>query len=85
MPTLTEQLEKLMDTLKKYRPEQVHLFQQGLSKTQINKLTKVIKIFNPIPQDVYELYGWKNFTSEFDLDITPFYPFLSLENCIKEY
>ncbi|RUS96513.1 hypothetical protein DSM106972_087000 [Dulcicalothrix desertica PCC 7102] len=57
-------LERIVKWLEKYRPYDVSFLQPGLTKNEIEIITE--KLPFKLPHEVYELYQWKNGTSQAD-------------------
>ncbi|MEL6442381.1 MAG: hypothetical protein AAFQ80_24435 [Cyanobacteria bacterium J06621_8] len=55
---LTGALDRIIDWLEKYSPISAMGFQSGLSTEVIEQ--KLSKLPYSVPQEVYELYGWRN-------------------------
>lgn len=62
MSLLTKALERILEWLEKYRPYDVSFLQPGLSKAEIEVITKDLPF--KLPQEVCELYQWKNGTTK---------------------
>ncbi|AFY53194.1 hypothetical protein Riv7116_0600 [Rivularia sp. PCC 7116] len=89
MSDLTDALNRIFDWLKKHPSEKyasVDVLQPGLSYEEIE--IKVADLPFKLPEEVYELYQWRNGTCEGEEDFSKFfngYAFLSLESAIEEY
>ncbi|BDA74507.1 PBS lyase HEAT-like repeat [Rivularia sp. IAM M-261] len=64
MSLLTKALERILKWLEEYRPYDVSFLQPGLSKNEIEIITEGLPF--KLPHEVYELYQWKNGTSQGD-------------------
>lgn len=58
MLTLTKALNRLFKYLEEHKPEAISLLQPGLSDSEIEELVKDLPI--QLPEEIYELYKWKN-------------------------
>ncbi|OKH43013.1 hypothetical protein NIES2101_31670 [Calothrix sp. HK-06] len=58
MSDLTNALDKILSWLQKNYPSHVALLQPGLTEAEINELIEDLPL--QLPQDIRELYQWKN-------------------------
>ncbi|MBW4598767.1 MAG: hypothetical protein KME29_03915 [Calothrix sp. FI2-JRJ7] len=58
MSDLTNALDKILSWLQKNYPSHVALLQPGLTEAEINELLEDLPL--QLPQDIRELYQWKN-------------------------
>ncbi len=58
MSILTQALESIFHSLEQYAPQEAASFQPGLTRTEIDNLMKNIPY--KLPEEVYELYQWRN-------------------------
>ncbi|MEG3928594.1 HEAT repeat domain-containing protein [Microcoleus sp. T3_D1] len=58
MSTLTQALNRILEYLEKHKPKAVSLLQPGLSDSEIEELVKDLPA--QFPEELYELYKWKN-------------------------
>ena len=88
MAELTNALNRILAWTEKNFPDELQYLQPGLSKTEIDELTKDMPF--PLPSEVYELYQWRNGTRQGDNDwekawIFKGWTFISLENMVARY
>ncbi|MBV6621910.1 MAG: SMI1/KNR4 family protein [Rivularia sp. (in: Bacteria)] len=89
MSDLTDALNRIVNWLKNHTSEKyasVDVWQPGLSYEEIDR--RVADLPFKLPEEIYELYQWRNGTYEGEEDFSRFfsgYAFLSLESAIKEY
>ena len=89
MSGLTNALNRIVNWLEKHSCEKyasVNVLQPGLSYEEIER--RVVDLPFKLPEEVYELYQWRNGTCEGEEDFSKFfsgYAFLSLESAIDEY
>ena len=58
MSILTQALESILHSLEQYAPKEAASFQPGLTRPEIDNLMKNIPF--KLPEEVYELYQWRN-------------------------
>ncbi|MEO0843293.1 MAG: SMI1/KNR4 family protein [Cyanobacteria bacterium J06643_5] len=89
MSDLTNALNRIFNWLEKHPSEKyasVDVLQPGLSYEEIER--RVADLPFKLPEEVYQLYQWRNGTYEGEEDFSRFfngYAFLSLESAIEEY
>ncbi|MEM6752416.1 MAG: SMI1/KNR4 family protein [Cyanobacteria bacterium P01_C01_bin.38] len=89
MSDLTDALNRIVNWLQKHPSEKyasVDVLQPGLSYEEIDK--RVADLPFKLPEEVSQLYQWRNGTCEGEEDFSKFfsgYAFLSLESAIEEY
>ncbi|NEO88310.1 MAG: SMI1/KNR4 family protein [Spirulina sp. SIO3F2] len=82
MSQLTEALNRIMNWLQEYQPDYAASFLPGLSRQEIDEITAPLNLY--IPEEIYELYQWRNGRSVvpfIDTDLSRFeiYEFLPLK------
>jgi SMI1 / KNR4 family (SUKH-1) len=60
MSDLTNALDRMLNWLRQYKLSDISLLQPGLSNVEIDKLIENVPL--QLPQDIRELYQWKNGT-----------------------
>lgn len=85
MTTLTETLNRVMNWLERFQPEQAESFLPGLSRMEIYETFSEFGLV--VPEELYELYQWKNGRS-IDLAgegvfVPSIYEFLPLNKAIE--
>ncbi|OUL30395.1 hypothetical protein BV378_04185 [Nostoc sp. RF31YmG] len=93
MSVLTETLERIFKNLQHHRAEIASLLQPGLTIDKIQSQIKNLPFC--LPQEVYELYQWRNGIDysniskienlHFDISFIPGFDFLPLEEAIESY
>lgn len=86
MSVLTDNLEYILDWLKRNKPAFAFSLQPGLSPTEIQERVEDLPF--SLPAEVYELYQWRNGVGYGDEDFAGFFPgyvFLSLEKALDEH
>ena len=89
MSELIHALNRILNWLKNNPSEKyasVDVLQPGLSYEEIDR--RVADLPFKLPEEVYQLYQWKNGTCDGEEDFSKFfngYTFLSLEAAINEY
>ena len=58
MSVLTQALERILHFLEQYAPKEAASFQPGLTRSEIENLVRNIPF--QLPEEVYELYQWRN-------------------------
>jgi len=58
MSDLTTALNRIMNWLERYKPDFADTFLQGLSRKEIEEMTKDLP--GKVPEEIYELYQWRN-------------------------
>ncbi|MGP1386364.1 MAG: hypothetical protein ACTS2F_22580 [Thainema sp.] len=76
MSELTEALDKILVWLKQYKPDYADTFLPGLSREEIE--AKVSGLPGNLPEEMYELYQWRNGASEEDIQVVV-YPALGFD------
>ncbi len=59
---LTNALDRILKWIEQYKPWYVNYLQPGLSRGEIENLVRDLPI--QLPEEVYELYQWRNGASE---------------------
>ena len=62
--TLTNTLNRIETWINRHFPDETQYFQKGLSKEEIDDIAQIFPY--SLPQEVYELYQWKNGTARGD-------------------
>ncbi|NQE34274.1 HEAT repeat domain-containing protein [Microcoleus asticus] len=88
LTSLNQALHRILKWLEEHKPEAISLLQPGLSNNEIEELVKDLSI--QFPQELYDLYKWKN-GSEDSLGIAnaayifEYFSFYPLETAIEQY
>jgi hypothetical protein len=83
MTTLTQALERIMNWLKQHRPEYAASFLPGLKYEEIQ--AGEAELGFKLPEEIYELYQWRNGTEREDIKVVcfPTMQFLPLSTAIE--
>lgn len=83
MSTLTDALERILNWLRANHPEAASSLQPGLSYEEIE--AKLADLPFCLPQEVYELYKWRNGSSDNgEADCFNYYRFIPLEESVEQ-
>jgi cell wall assembly regulator SMI1 len=83
MSKLTLALDRIMIWLQKYQPDFANTFLPGLTRSEIEEMTHNLP--GQIPEEIYELYQWRNGVRDENLE-TVVYPspgFLPLDEAVQ--
>ena len=84
MSELTQALNRIMAWLSANQPSFANSFLPGLTNEQIQAAVKYIPF--ELPEEIYELYRWRNGTeARHDCDFYPAMNFITLEKAVKLY
>ncbi|MCC3405652.1 MAG: HEAT repeat domain-containing protein [Microcoleus sp. PH2017_10_PVI_O_A] len=88
LTSLNQALHRILKWLEEHKPEAISLLQPGLSNREIEELVKDLPIH--FPQEVYDLYKWKNGSEDSPAQENVAYifngfSFYPLEDAIKIY
>jgi SMI1 / KNR4 family (SUKH-1) len=83
MSLLATAMDRIMNWMQQHRPERAKTFQSGLSREDIDQAIKHLP--NHFPEELYELYQWRNGSTEWDaIDslVSPVLEFMPLEEAV---
>jgi hypothetical protein len=85
MSELTIALDRIMNWLQQYKPDIAETYLEGLSREEIEELTK--DLIDKIPEEIYDLYQWRNGTKEeyYESVVYPLPIYLPLDQAIEAY
>ncbi|MGB3757344.1 MAG: SMI1/KNR4 family protein [Rivularia sp. (in: cyanobacteria)] len=84
MSELTQALNRIMTWLSENQPSFAASFLPGLTNEQIHAAVQHLPF--ELPEEIYELYRWRNGTQErHDCDFYPAMEFLTIEKAVKLY
>jgi DNA-binding ferritin-like protein (Dps family) len=84
MPLLSAVMDRILNWMQQHRPERVKTFQPGLSREEIDQA--IANLPNQFPEELYELYQWRNGSTAWDaIDslVSPILEFMPLEEAVK--
>ena len=84
MSLLSVAMDCIMNWMQEHQPERAKTFQPGLSREEIDQA--ITNLPNQFPEELYELYQWRNGSTEWDsIDsiVSPILEFMPLEQAVE--